>query len=592
MSHLASAQSSTTTLSPVREQLLKIATVESKLKESFIFEDWKTIQNLLTKKATLTKQEREILATTWLESDQPQKALQTLNDTQAPAKPQSINLWDAFWTYHRSQLKLNPSNQSSLDAFANCADRVQGNALQALCDYYAFESYRDAKQGEVGIFHLNRLLVDRAGSLMDKVILKEFAEKNILPENMLPPNLLAERGRNLIKRGDTSGAIATFETLNQFNNNQFQEDLALAWFAHRNYPKALELIDSLLMKQTQLLTHDEWLVKKAQALARTSQFSEAISLNKILADNAKDAVIAKEALYKIAFLYFDKGDYAQAIPALKEALRTHPEKKITTLWNLFWCYTFTQNSTEALATLDVLSQTPQVLKDQWMYWQARTLQDAKKNDQAQALYKKIIQQGSVPYYKILAEHRLTHNDPFSFESKSFTISTIKNSEIFPQSPSPAQENYIQPFKGFVTLSAEQAQINPRLIWSIMRQESRFRSNAQSEANAYGLMQLLAKTANQVAESHQFGFDVQPWILDPQINITLSAFYLQELSHQLQNQIPQMIASYNAGPEAIQRWNVHPVTSQDQWIELIPYKETREYTKNVLSNMHAYSQMPF
>lgn len=134
---------------------------------------------------------------------------------------------------------------------------------------------------------------------------------------------------------------------------------------------------------------------------------------------------------------------------------------------------------------------------------------------------------------------------------------------------------------------------PALILAITRQESEFDSRAHSSAGARGLMQLMPATARITARTE--GLPYQPnWLVDdPSYNVTLGAAYLQHLLEQWNGSYVLTIASYNAGPgrprEWIGDWGDPRASNTDviDWVELIPFTETRNYVQRVLENVQVY-----
>lgn len=127
-----------------------------------------------------------------------------------------------------------------------------------------------------------------------------------------------------------------------------------------------------------------------------------------------------------------------------------------------------------------------------------------------------------------------------------------------------------------------------LIWSIMRAESHFRFDAQSPVGALGLMQVMPFTGRQVADLMNLKeFEVRS-LLVPETNIRLGARYLQRLMEKFNRKIPLVAAGYNAGPHRVYAWIRNFGTlDMDEFIEHIPFVETRNYVKRVARNYQIY-----
>ena len=122
----------------------------------------------------------------------------------------------------------------------------------------------------------------------------------------------------------------------------------------------------------------------------------------------------------------------------------------------------------------------------------------------------------------------------------------------------------------------------------MREESGYRPEVLSFSGAYGLMQIMPSTGERLArEVGRKRFERDDLLL-PDVNVTLGAFYLGELGARFPRRPSAAIASYNAGPQAVASWLVdEPERIDDEWVETIPYDQTRGYVKKVLRSLHAY-----
>ncbi|MEZ4353936.1 MAG: transglycosylase SLT domain-containing protein [Myxococcota bacterium] len=130
-------------------------------------------------------------------------------------------------------------------------------------------------------------------------------------------------------------------------------------------------------------------------------------------------------------------------------------------------------------------------------------------------------------------------------------------------------------------------IAPELVYSIMREESGYRPKVISPVGARGLMQIMRETGEQLAKRiGREGFDPDQ-LFDPATNIELGSFYLGELSRQFPTKLSAAIASYNAGPHVVSRWVEGDGRPDDEWVESIPYSQTRSYVKRVTRSLQAY-----
>ncbi len=140
--------------------------------------------------------------------------------------------------------------------------------------------------------------------------------------------------------------------------------------------------------------------------------------------------------------------------------------------------------------------------------------------------------------------------------------------------------------------AQEVGISPLLIWSLMRQESAYDDRARSWASANGLMQIIPRTGRKIANrlhvTDTYNFAV---LQDPKVNVKFGAWYLDELLTKFHGHVALAIGSYNAGPVAMARWlTQRPSTPTDQFVEDIPYTETRRYVKRVIGNLAVYEAL--
>jgi soluble lytic murein transglycosylase len=130
-------------------------------------------------------------------------------------------------------------------------------------------------------------------------------------------------------------------------------------------------------------------------------------------------------------------------------------------------------------------------------------------------------------------------------------------------------------------------VEPALVWAIMREESGYRPAVMSTAGARGLLQIMPETGERLAEAAGVPFQVEA-LFEPAVNIRLGALYLGQLGRRFPGRPSAAIGSYNAGPEAVSRWlEERPGLPDDEFVETIPYSQTRRYVKRVLRSRHVY-----
>jgi soluble lytic murein transglycosylase len=136
--------------------------------------------------------------------------------------------------------------------------------------------------------------------------------------------------------------------------------------------------------------------------------------------------------------------------------------------------------------------------------------------------------------------------------------------------------------------AENYHIPQEFIYAIIRQESSFQEDVISSAGANGLMQVMPATAHLVAKREKIAFTDKNQLLTSQKNIHIGTAYLQQLAKQFHQHPVLMAAAYNAGPRQANYWlKNHEPKDIDIWIETLPWRETRNYLKNIIAFYAVY-----
>jgi len=141
-----------------------------------------------------------------------------------------------------------------------------------------------------------------------------------------------------------------------------------------------------------------------------------------------------------------------------------------------------------------------------------------------------------------------------------------------------------------TIQAESAKndLDPYLVASLIRQESEFNPSAISHANAYGLMQMLPSVGKAMARQEGIQHFESFQLLDPATNIRLGTRYLRQTLNKFGGVTEYALAAYNAGDERVSDWQAAgPYQGIDEFVESIPFTETREYVEAILRNQETY-----
>ena len=148
--------------------------------------------------------------------------------------------------------------------------------------------------------------------------------------------------------------------------------------------------------------------------------------------------------------------------------------------------------------------------------------------------------------------------------------------------------YPRPYPDVVRTASQLAGVPADWIWGVMRQESLFRKDAVSRADARGLMQMLPSTAAAVARRWHLAPPGKEGLFEPAQAVPLGAVYLRELLDRHSGQLILGLAAYNAGSAPVARWRPPATMDADVWMENIPYSETRAYVQHILEHIVAFA----
>ena len=278
-----------------------------------------------------------------------------------------------------------------------------------------------------------------------------------------------------------------------------------------------------------------------------------------------------------------------------------------------------------------------------LYWKARSFSNNNDERSASILYREIIERYPFNYYSFQAQNRLIEITPTNIETINKAQSLIKvgfdkyaSEELFRIQRTthnkevlftlsklfycindynksqyiarihfkdkleafPAQNTieywklaFPTGFSSIVSKISEHITFSPFLIFSLIRAESNFKPDVVSPANAKGLMQIIPYTGKQIAKKiNDKEFNIND-LFDPKTNIAFGTWYLSSLIEKFNGNTILAIPSYNAGPHTVKKWlRQFGALKIDEFIETIPYIETRDYVKKVVQNYGVYKTL--
>ncbi|EOC99850.1 lytic transglycosylase domain-containing protein [Caldisalinibacter kiritimatiensis] len=144
------------------------------------------------------------------------------------------------------------------------------------------------------------------------------------------------------------------------------------------------------------------------------------------------------------------------------------------------------------------------------------------------------------------------------------------------------------YRKYIVKYSNEYDIDPLLVASIIRVESKFDTYAQSHKGARGLMQISRQTGRWGAEQVGIEDYTDDMLFEPEINIKLGCWYISKLNEQFDNNLPIVIAAYNGGSGNVTKWLANEKYSSDGiTLDYIPFKETDQYVDKVLKNYKIY-----
>jgi soluble lytic murein transglycosylase len=151
-----------------------------------------------------------------------------------------------------------------------------------------------------------------------------------------------------------------------------------------------------------------------------------------------------------------------------------------------------------------------------------------------------------------------------------------------------EQRFPMPLREIVVRRANDIKLDPAYVYGLIRQESRFIMDARSHVGASGLMQVMPATAKWTAKKIGMTTFTPEQITDREVNVAIGTGYLKLVLDDFEGSMPMATAAYNAGPSRPRNWRNGPVLEAAIWAENIPFLETRDYVKKVLSNTTNYA----
>lgn len=372
-------------------------------------------------------------------------------------------------------------------------------------------------------------------------------------------------------------------------------------------------------------------------------------LDEIIADERADQNQLAHAFWLKGAIHSELNQFKKSLANYKAAFEKEIEDEDLFL-KVSWAYAWTlylkkQYSDAEKAFENAISRIKDPIDQQrYKFWLGKTYAKNKQKNKARSLYMELLNNSPQHYYGIMARAEMGIEFPVAPELKNelaedYTIMWLKSlSEKqmgksyleykIPELDSteeklgylpyfstvdwyagalglyfsiPSEERYKladsylpivfpSPFRDLVKKASRKFRISSSFIYSIMRQESAFDPEVRSWADAFGLLQLTPERAKELRRRAGVRYKTYTDLYDPKTNILLGARLLKDLQLKFKNRFIEYVGSYNASERAIRHWKKSRFNGDHiEFIERIPYDETRKYVKLVLRNYINYKR---
>ena len=385
---------------------------------------------------------------------------------------------------------------------------------------------------------------------------------------------------------------------------------------------------------------------KGKANERIGRFKQARESYLSVHEQYPNTEFAAKGLYTAGKLEARNLRFANAESYYRILITSYPDFEDTpdAAWNLGWIYYVRGQYPQALDIFSSYSYPADSFNSQsFPYWKAKTLEKLGRTSDSINIYQSIAYSPKFTYHSFLSRAKIKHTPKVYITTTSeiafsqnlkkqkadllidlglYDLATIEIEELEKESSTDDEAivvstmynsigdtyksvallekidnqagltyKFPRPHSEQVYKYSNKYGLDVLLVYSLIREESRFNKYAVSSSNARGLMQLIRGTASDSARAvglHQYNFDM---LFDPEVNVELGSFYLRKVLDRYNGEIPLGLASYNAGPARVSEWvDEIGYSNFDEFIEKIPFTETRNYVKRILRSYGAYNAL--
>jgi len=518
------------------------------------------------------------------------------------------------------------------------AEKVSKENLQHMFEFFIKDYPNDTEMKYTYAQWLKKNdKMDIAKSLFKEIYIRANSFSGLAYDELCPDDIrvedLIKRAYNLIGLRDFRKAETTLRTALEKDDGTLQKEilqnLGLSLFKQKRYLEAARIYEKVNEKFWRAFSlfragDNDALTPAIEELVKTGDKRASSLLNAVASDKRRD------------------GEIEEALKIYQDVIEKYPSEAEDALWGIGWTYFLTGKYEKAVDAFTKLYKDYEDSK--YLYWKARSLESSGKD--AADLYNKLKKKDR-DFYSVLS-YLKTEKPPEQLNTKEVNVSLPPSSPFKPDKFERVEALFeiglskealselihisktitstedilylcskfqgLGEYKYIVSLSeripyrdslhhlfyplaywdtveavCQKYSIDPLLVLSVMREESMFNPDARSVAGALGLMQLIPKTAFWLGSDLGLGIKNTSQISEIKNNISLGAYYLSILIKEFGSHA-YVIAAYNAGEERVRTWfQKGNYKSIDEFIEDIPYFETRNYVKKVMTTYFGYKK---
>ena len=488
-----------------------------------------------------------------------------------------------------------------------------------------------------GLFHAASEMFERIWAEHPEVSFSDYVfklhkknEKTFTPS----PQQFTKRGEVLFKTGNWEGALEAFSGATQTSAVRIKTGICL--YRLSRFPEALDVFSGIDSPKAFY-----W---KGVTLMSMEKEKEAIVTFELLHKLNPGSSWAAKSLLKAARLRHLREEFEEAQRLYSLVIEKYPKREEArkSAWNLGWVHYRKKEYEKALEVFSDRAWAYGAERERFLYWYARAAERAGDKPGALFALGKLADSRKITYYSFLAKLRLkktllpnpppaTHSgNPFGknpalkkflfFAKAGIYDLALREAELLrPKAKTVAQRLhlaslYLQardykssislanglrspealPFsfpKGFeerVKFFSQKYTLDEFLVYSVIREESHFDKEAVSVSDARGLMQLLPSTALEAAPKAGLSSFETSQLFSPDINLELGCYYLSWLLEIFGGNFAVSLAGYNGGPTSAKVWyEKNGSLDIDEFVEEIPFEQSRNYVKKILRSYAAY-----